>query len=154
MWKHLAVVAVQQAFAVCRVARVPQLNRNNVVPTMRISARLDFWGDGVGCFCHEAVVRALHAKFDGIAIDEVDVAHQKYTRAAASSQMLERSAWFEYLRNGPAQHFRLPSGVTGLYSRYKIEFEIPEGTSESEVSRVRSFLAGLAMGGPELEETA
>jgi hypothetical protein len=120
---------------------------------MRISATIDFWSNGVGCFCHEAVARALHDAFDDVSIDTLDFAHQKY-RHVAGEPLLERSAWFEFLRNGPRFTFKLSNGVTGAYSRYEIAFEIAHTVAEGDVARVRSFLSGLRLREIVVEEEA
>lgn len=101
---------------------------------MRISARIDFWGEGVNCFCHEAVARALHEAFDDVSIDTLDKAYQKYRNAAGFEPRLESSAWFEFLRNGPGFTFTLSNGVTGVYSRYQITFQLPETIAEADAA--------------------
>jgi hypothetical protein len=111
---------------------------------MRVSATIDFWATGVGCFCHEAVARALHAAFDDVSIDPLDLAHQKYLRVAGEPT-LERSAWSEFLRNGPRYAFRLRNGVTGVFSRYEVAFEMPATITEGDAARIRTFLHDLRL---------
>lgn len=120
---------------------------------MRISAKINFWGEGVNCFCHEAVARALHQAFDDVSIDTLDKAHQKY-RNVAGQPRLENSAWFEFLRNGPRFAFTLSNGVTGVYSRYEIAFQMPETIAEGDAAKVRSFLHGLRLRSNVVDEDA
>jgi hypothetical protein len=120
---------------------------------MRMSATIDFWGDGVDCFCHEAVVRALQDAFDDILIDTLDRAHQKY-RNVADQSGLEESAWFEFLRNGPRFEFQLLNGVTGVFSRYEVTFQLPETIADIDFAKIRSFLNGLRHREIAIEEEA
>ena len=112
---------------------------------MKLSAEIRFWGDGVGCFCHEALVRALREAFGDVLVAETDLAREKYERVA-DQPALERSAWSEYLRNGPAFAFTLPIGITGRMSRYRIVFDLPEETPADDVDAVRAFLGRLCLG--------
>jgi hypothetical protein len=110
---------------------------------MIISASIDFWGDGVVCFCHEALTRAVAESFPDSQFEPLDVALKKYQDAAAFSSQLERSAWSEFLRNGPRFRFTLANGTTGVLWRWGIRFELPEAASADEVLAVREFLARL-----------
>ena len=105
------------------------------------------------CFCHEALGRALHDTFPGISIDKIDRAHEKYLGAAAYPA-IERSAWYEFLRNGPNHAFRLPSGIDGGLSRYRIWFNVPDHTDESEKIKVQQFLEGLKSRNITIEQDA
>ena len=118
---------------------------------MQIRGEFHFWDDGVACFCHENLARALHRAFGEAAIDMTDLSYEKYSRVAehsrvANSPKLERSAWFEYLRSGPRHRFTIASGVTGVFSRYSIEFEISESLVDTEAPKVRHFLENLHLG--------
>jgi hypothetical protein len=110
---------------------------------MKIRASIDFWGDGVVCFCHEALIRAVAEVFPDAQFEPLDVALKRYQDAAAFSSLLERSAWSEFLRNGPRYRFTLASGTTGVLWRWGIRFELPETATAEEVLAVRQFLAGL-----------
>ncbi|MEM7624377.1 MAG: hypothetical protein AAF333_01980 [Planctomycetota bacterium] len=112
---------------------------------MQITAKIRFWDKGVGCFCHEAVGRALDEAFEGVRMDATDLAHGKYM-SAAEQPKTERSAWLEFLRSGPRYAFSLPSGTRGWLSRYEIGFDIADASDRSEVQRVRRFLEGMTLG--------
>ena len=56
---------------------------------MRMRASLDFWSDGVLCFCHEAVARTLHQAFDGVSIDNVTKIEQARRNRPPLSDLLE-----------------------------------------------------------------
>ena len=125
---------------------------------MQIRAEFDFWDYGVACFCHENLARALHRTFGDVFIDKTDLAYEKYSGVeefsrGANAPQMERSAWFEFLRNGPRHRFTLPSGVAGIFSRYSIEFEIPEELIATEAPRVRDFLEKLQLGPIEISES-
>ena len=116
---------------------------------MVLRATIKFWGDGVSCFCHEAVGRALVQAFPGVLIGHVDLALQKYEGVAAYARLepsagkMESSAWNEYLRNGPRYSFELASGAFGTFSRYEIVFNSCESGSDSELESIRNFLESL-----------
>jgi hypothetical protein len=117
---------------------------------VKLRAQIDFWGDGVTCFCPEAVGRLLHEAFSDVSIDPSDLAYEKY-RHVADKPRLERSAWFEFLRSGPRHAFTLSSGVKGVFSRYEIVFELPLTLDEMDVARIRGFLEGLGSRAIEVE---
>lgn len=119
---------------------------------MKISCTISFWSDDVGCFCHEAITRALHRTFGDCKINENDLAFDKFAAAANASELLASSAWLEFLRNGPSRAFTLPSGISGRFSRYRIEFNVPPQTPDIEIRALRSFLNSLKLGETQLEE--
>ncbi len=118
---------------------------------MELAARVPFRGEGVGCFCHEAVGRALEEAFGGVVLGETDLARDKYERVAGQPE-LERAARWESLRNGPVFDFELPNGVTGRMSRYRVAFDVPDATPHAEAERVRAFLERLTLGSVLVEE--
>ncbi len=118
---------------------------------MKLTCSVDFWSDNVGCFCHEAITRALNREFGQCKLGENDRAYAKFKSATDSSNELKQSAWFEFLRNGPSRTFVLPSGTTGKFSRYRIEFDISNETRDDEVKQIRSFLNGLKLGPTQFE---
>lgn len=121
---------------------------------MKLSAHIEFWDEGITCFCHEAIGRALQKQFTEIQIDDLDLAHQKYLSVVNSNENLASSAWTEFLRNGPRFRFALPSGVFGYFCRYSVEFEIPATTGSEEFSAIKSFLKSLTVRGIIIEESS
>jgi hypothetical protein len=119
---------------------------------MTISGRLGFWSDDVGCFCHEAVGRALLRAFDGVTFEQTDLAYAKYDKVSQVPSLNE-SAWQEYLRNGPRYSFFLKSGVTGVFSRYEITFHLPSSIDTDQETEVRKFFEGLILGSVKVEIT-
>lgn len=117
---------------------------------MKLQATIGFWSAGVGCFCHEAVSRALCAEFGDVTFGETDLAYEKYERVA-DNPSLQKSAWFEYLRSGPRFDFVLPSGTTGRLSRYSVEFTIHDDAGDDEIATIESFLSRLALGRIRIE---
>ena len=113
---------------------------------MKLVRSIDFHSDDVGCFCHEAVARALAREFDEVQFGDRDLSHEKYRRAADFDESLAQSAWREFLRNGPTYEFSLPSGVSGRFARYRVEFDVPDSTPSEHVDQVRSFLTSLNLG--------
>lgn len=110
---------------------------------MKIRATIDFWGNGVVCFCHEALIRAVAEAFPEAQFEPLDIALKKYQDAASFNSLLEHSAWSEFLRNGPRYRFTLASGTTGVLWRWGIHFELLETAAAEEALAVRQFLAGL-----------
>jgi hypothetical protein len=119
---------------------------------MKLIAQIGFWENGVTCFCHEAIGRALHQAFPEIKIEDSDLAHEKYSSVANSNERLAASAWSEYLRNGPRYRFDLPSGVCGYFGRYSVEMIIPSQISDSEMQRIEAFLHSLSAREIQIQE--
>ena len=113
---------------------------------MILRRRIDFWSDDVGCFCHEAMARALAQHFGDCEFGSIDLAHEKFKSASDANRSLAESAWAEYLRNGPSRAFALSTGVTGVFSRYVIEFQIPADCAPETVASIHEFLQSLRLG--------
>lgn len=111
---------------------------------MKIAARIGFWDQGTTCFCHEAVARQLHEHFPTVEISDSDLAHQKYRSVISVTPSLARSAWNEFLRDGPRFAFSLGTGVTGVFNRYEVEFDISNSTGTHDIAAIRAFLGSLA----------
>ena len=106
---------------------------------MAIRGRIAFWGDGVTCFCHEALGRLLHDHFAGVVVHAADLALEKFE--SVDRLELKESAWHEYLRNGPRHRFVTSGGITGILSRYEIALDEP--IDSDGLKRVEAFLADL-----------
>ena len=100
---------------------------------------ISFWADGVTCFCHEAVARLLHHHFPDVTILPTDLALQKYE--SIDNDKLTKSAWAEYLRNGPRYRFEVDTSIAGYFSRYEIAFDEP--ITANDKRRIRDFFDDL-----------
>ena len=135
---------------------------------MRITLRLPYWDDGVGCFDPQRFVVQLLACFPGAEVDPTDrssVEVEQVERFLASSDATEdvkesmrRQIRGKAQRMGPAYHFRLslPSGcrAEGLATRYSITFRSEQPLSAEERELLTEFLTSLRLGAPQFETSA
>ncbi|MEM6855540.1 MAG: hypothetical protein AAF593_14130 [Planctomycetota bacterium] len=117
----------------------------------KLIARPNFWGDEVGCFCHEAVGRLLESTFDGVVIHPLDIAYEKYQKVADQPK-LQPSAWAEFLRSGPRYTFTLATGEQGWFSRYEVGVEVMPQTTPPALKDIQSFINGLVLGEIQITE--
>lgn len=112
---------------------------------MIVHAEIAFWGDDVGCFCHEALLRRLDQDFGVLAISQ-DLAHLKYLRVAEYSPQLAESSWKEFLRSGPRLEVELGNGAKARISRYRVEFETADQDGEQPAEQFLQWLESLRLG--------
>ena len=129
--------------------------------SMKLYSEIEFWGNGVGCFCHEAMTRALHSTFEDVEIDPRDhyleklnkfVEHINLNESEECIGHVKNSTWVEFLRNGPLYRFTLPSGTFGYFKRYRIEFNLGKSASSEEKEKIEIFLKNLNLGVIEFEK--
>lgn len=129
-----------------------------------LSAQVDYWGDGVGCFDPERVLGRLKRAFPTVVIDPTDHQDIRLQRELGFWGQVEDAALRETLvrqsrglarRAGPTYRFEVPLGggerVTGHARRYSVGFDLPSGVDPAFRARVVAFLRSLSLGAPEVK---
>ncbi|HEV3167114.1 MAG TPA: hypothetical protein VGZ22_24105 [Isosphaeraceae bacterium] len=128
-----------------------------------IELTLGYWTDSVGTFDPEKALFRIKKAFPTAVLDPTD--HQEVRMVAevehwnATEMTEERRERFImmskkcYRTNGPTYRFEIPAeplSIKGDTRRYRIRFELPQGTAEEVRQRVISFLETLRLGEPQL----
>jgi hypothetical protein len=125
---------------------------------MKITAQIDFWGEGVATFAPDKVIDRLEQWFPTVIIDPKDYSQDEVDQITNFVQQAEpekRAYMIEQIKrknrhNGPTYRFTFESQtgqmIEGYARRYSVYFMSEEEIDDATQNKIVEFLESLKLG--------